>query len=69
MKKDLIQIKNVPELVEKLTGIKRSRTTVYQWIKVGRVIYGGDIIKLKTIKRLGFLFTTRKYIEEFLEKL
>ena len=69
MTKNVIQIRDVPELVEKLTGIKRSRTTINQWIKVGRVIYGGDIIKLKTVKRLGFLFTTRKYVEEFLEKL
>lgn len=69
MTKNVIQIRDVPELIEKLTGIKRSRPTIYQWIKVGRVIYGGEIIKLKTVKRLGFLFTTRKYVEEFLEKL
>lgn len=67
--KQLIKIADVPVLVLELTNLHRTRTCIYQWIKVGRINSDGERIKLKTTKRLGFLYTTRKWVKEFVEGL
>jgi len=69
MNKDVIKIADVPKLVYELTGLIRSRSAIYQWIKAGRLSYSDERIKLKTVKRLGFLYTTREWIEEFIRGL
>jgi len=66
---DLIEIRDVPKLIYKLTGLVRGRSAIYGWIKDGRVTYGGERIKLRTVRPLGHLHTTQKWVEEFLEKL
>lgn len=65
----LIKIVDVPLVVYELTGVKRTRTCIYEWIRIGRIGSDGERIKLKTIKQLGFLYTTHKWITEFVEKL
>ena len=68
-KEKLIEIRDVPKLIYELTGMVRTRTCIYSWINEGRVTYGGERIKLRTVHPLGHLHTTRKWIEEFVEKL
>lgn len=67
--KQLMKIADVPTLVYKLIGIKRTRTCIHEWIRVGRINSDGERIKLKTTKRLGFLYTTSKWVEEFIGRL
>ena len=66
---DLILIHNIPKLIYKLTGTARTRTCIYGWIKDGRVTYEGERIKLRTVVCLGFLYTTREWVEEFIGRL
>ena len=67
--KDLIKIRDVPKLLLELTGAGRTRITVYQWVRYGRESYAGEKIYLKTVRRLGYLYTTRKWVEEFIRSL
>jgi len=69
MNKDLIKISAVSKLIYELTGETRSRTTAYEWVRVGRISADGRRVKLETIKRLGKLYTTRKMVEEFIGEL
>lgn len=58
----------VPTLVKELTGVKRSRATVYNWVNKG-VTVAGQIIKLDAESRAGQLFTTRSKVQAFLAKI
>lgn len=68
-KEELIRIADIPELLLKLTGVTRTRQTVYEWIHHGRRTYDGRLIVLKTTKRLGRLFTTKQWLEKFVKEL
>ena len=65
----LIQIFEVPRLILELTGMVRTRTCVYNWIKDGRINCGGQRIKLKTVRSLGHLYTTQEWVEYFIGRL
>ena len=64
-KKDLVRISDVPGIISELTGVTRCKETIYLWIKNGVKAYTGEPLRLKTTKRMGRLFTTRVWIEEF----
>ncbi len=63
---DLIRLADVQAMIMELTGQTRSRATIYNWATKGR--RGGDEqrIKLKTTRRLGVYYTTRKWVLEFI---
>ena len=67
--KDLIKIPDVPKKLIELTGATRKLPTVYYWIRIGRRTYDGKFIRLKTTKRLGTLYTTKRWIEEFIGQM
>lgn len=64
---DLIKLNDVSKLLIELTGVTRCRATVYAWVIKGRINYAGQIIKLKTSKRLGSYYTTRAWVQKFIE--
>lgn len=64
--KDLIKIVNVPALLYEITGVTRTRATVYLWATKGRQSKYGTILKLRTVRRLNQLYTTRKWVENFI---
>lgn len=66
---DLIRVEDVPALVTELTGVVRGKPVVYHWIKRGRISRTGQLIKLKATKRMGNLFTTRKWLQEFIDEV
>jgi hypothetical protein len=66
---DLIRVKDAAPVVEELTGVKRTYIAVYQWCKVGRRRYDNVVVKLKTTKRLGTLFTTKEWIADFIREI
>lgn len=68
-KEGLIKVRDVPVVLLELTGISRTRMTIYQWVKNGRRGYDNHLIHLKTIKRVGHLYTKREWVIDFLEKL
>ncbi len=65
----LIQLSAVPSLVAELTGVWRHRATVYRWAKVGCRSLDARVVKLKTEKRMGQLFTTRDAVMEFIKEI
>ncbi len=66
---DLITLDKVVTLVKELTGVTRCRCTVYNWARKGRANQHGEVIKLKTYKRLGQHYTTKECVIEFLRAL
>lgn len=66
---DLIKIRDVPKLLLELTGIDRTRITVYQWVRYGRESYAGERIFLETTRRLGYIYTTREWVEKFIRSM
>ncbi|GAH07240.1 unnamed protein product, partial [marine sediment metagenome] len=43
--------------------------TVYGWATRGRANYAGQMIKLKTTKRLGLYYTTHQWILDFIKEI
>jgi hypothetical protein len=66
---ELIRVKDTSPVIEELTGVKRGYIAVYQWCTKGRRRYDNVLVKLKTTKRLGTLFTTREWITEFIREI
>ncbi len=67
--KKLIPLSAVPSLVAELTGVWRHRATAYRWAKVGCRSFDARMVKLKTEKRMGQLFTTREDVMEFISEV
>lgn len=65
-RKDLIKMRDIPALILEMTGATRTRASVYVWMKKGIRAYDGSTIKLKSTKRLGHLYTTKAWVEDFL---
>lgn len=68
-REDLIRLIDVPALLTKLTGVTRSRATIYNWATKGRRGYANEDIKLKIVRRLGTMFTTKEWVEEFIREI
>ena len=66
---DLIRLGEVPKLILELTGVVRVRSTIWSWTWKGRSSYSGQKIKLKTTKRLGMVYTTKTWLEEFIREI
>ncbi len=64
---DLIKLSDVPKLIVELSGVTRVRSTIYGWVLRGRGDSHGSVIKLKTTRRLGALYTTKAWVLEFIE--
>ena len=65
----LIPLSTVPSLIAALTGVWRHRATVYRWAKVGCRSLDARVVKLKTEKRMGQLFTTEEAVKEFIREV
>jgi hypothetical protein len=58
----------VPVLVEELSGVKRSRATIYNWATRGVTVADQKVI-LETEMRAGQMFTTRSKVQAFLARI
>ena len=67
--KELIPVGRVPGIVEKLTGIRCSRATLYNWLHKGRLDKSGEHVYLNHVEKMGHLFTTQANIEEFIRRV
>lgn len=66
---DLIEMNHIPDLIYELTGVRRMQATVYSWARKGRINCHGQLVRLKTYKRLGQLYTTVDAVKSFLLEL
>lgn len=68
-KANYIALKKVPDILVELTGVSRAQITVYVWATKGRISSQGTIVKLKTVKRMGRLYTTHDWVENFVRSV
>ncbi len=66
---DLVTLNKVPAMLMNLIGVTRGREAIYQWVVKGRADTHGQIVKLKTCKRLGRYYTTEVWLIEFLKAI
>ncbi len=66
--KKLIPLSAVPAILATLTGVTRSKPTVYNWVRYGCRTTDARIVKLGAEFKMGQWFTTQKQIEEFIEE-
>ena len=65
----LIPLIDVSAVIIELTGVPRCKGTIYKWAKRGCRTRDGRIVKLKSVKRLGQIFTTRENIVTSIEEV
>ena len=68
-RENLIKMRDIPALVLEMTGVTRTQAAIYMWVRKGLKTYDGTKMKLKMTKRLGHLYTTRVWMEEFLRRI
>ena len=64
-----LKLRDAEVMLKNLTGVKRTRKTIYNWCKVGRKAHSGEMVILKHEVVMGECFTTEKDLREFLEEL
>jgi len=63
----LIPLSAVPAVMAALTGVTRSKASVYNWARTGCRTIDGRIVMLGAKMQLGQWFTTQTQIETFIE--
>ncbi len=66
---EYIRLATIAPMVYELTGVSRSPDTVKKWVLAGRISKHGVRIKLKHSKRLGLYYSTRKWLQEFIDEV
>lgn len=67
--KKLIPLSAVPALLAELTGVTRSRNTIYSWTKKGCRTKDARVVKLKVTVRMNQTFTTKKDVIDFISEV
>ena len=67
--KKLIPLSAVPAILATLTGVTRSKPTVYNWVRYGCKTTDARIVKLGAEFKMGQWFTTMPQIETFIEEI
>ena len=65
----LIPLSGVPLKIVELTGVMRSRATIYLWVNKGCRTLDGRRVFLKTVTRMGQLFTDEDKIKKFVQEV
>ena len=69
MDEKLIPLSAVPAILATLTGVTRSKPTVYNWVRDGCRTIDARIVKLGASIKLGQWFTTMPQIKKFIEEI
>ncbi len=64
---EYIKLSKAASLVYEITGVSRTAWALQKWHRKGRVNTAGKIVKLKIARRLGMVYTTRKWLIEFIK--
>ena len=67
--KKLIPLSTVPALLAELTGVTRSRQTIYSWTKKGCRTNDARMVKLEIIVRMNQTFTTKENVLKFIQEV
>ena len=66
---DYLKLSAAAPLVYEISGVSRSMWSLAKWASHGRISSTGSIVKLKITKRLGRIYTTRRWLEEFIRSV
>ncbi len=66
---EYIKLAKAAPLVYEITGVSRKHWSLAKWASKGRRSANGKIVRLKVSKRLGRIYTTRKWLEEFIREV
>ena len=64
-----VTLDRASKVIYDLTGVVRKTNTVYKWAANGRIDVHGSIVKLRTVNKLGRLYTTVEWLKKFIEEL
>lgn len=67
--KKLIPLSAVPAILASLTGVTRSKATIYNWARQGCRTIDGRIVKFPAQMKMGQWFITQPEIEAFIEEI
>ena len=68
-KEKLVPLSAVPAIFATLTGVTRSKATIYLWTRKGCRTYDGRIVMFPARMKLCQWFTTQSEIETFIEEV
>ena len=66
---DRLKMCDVPAYLYSKTGVTREKWTIYRWHRVGKKSYSNRMIKLKSEKICGQVFTRKAWVDSFLREL
>ena len=66
---DYIKLREAAPIVQEVSGVSRCQGSMYHWHKYGRAGIHGTKIKLRAVKRLGLLYTTKQWVEDFIMEI
>lgn len=67
--KKLIPLSAVPALLTELTGVTRTRNTIYNWTKKGCRTIDARTVMLKTMVKMNQTFTTKENVIKFIQEV
>lgn len=66
---EYIKLSVAAPMVYEITGVHRCVWSLQKWYRKGRRSSCGKIVRLKIARRLGLVYTTRKWLEEFIRQV
>ena len=66
---EYIQLSKLAPVVYEMTGVSRTVHTLKKWTSQGKLGQHGTKVKLKAAKRLGAWYSTRKWLQEFIDEV
>lgn len=69
IKEKLIPLSAVPAILATLTGVTRSKATIYNWVRKGCRTHDARIVKLGAEMKMDQWFTTQSEIETFIQEV
>ena len=66
---DRLKICDVPAYIYSKTGVIRHKWTIYHWRTYGKRTYSNRLIRLKSEKICGQVFTRQSWVDAFLQEL
>ena len=64
-----LTVNEIVDYIYRLTGLVRTRQTIYKWAKVGKKTSTNQAVKLRIITRLGRFYSTETWVREFIERI
>ena len=65
---DYMLIRDVPKFIMEEVGVDVSLAAIYNWTRGEATDYLGKKLTLRTMRRIGTKYTTKRWVREFMEQ-